>query len=88
MSRIKLVVPSNLLYQENVCFIPREAEHPSKIHMKLESQQYILFHLYICNNGGLVTRLRAIQKIPKISKNNDTSHQKSCWQGKRGGVQI
>ena len=31
MSRIKLVVPPNLLKQENVCLIPREAEHPSKI---------------------------------------------------------
>ena len=30
MSRIKLVVPPNLLKQENVCLIPREAEHPSK----------------------------------------------------------
>ena len=29
MSRIKLVVPPNLLKQENVCLIPREAEHPS-----------------------------------------------------------
>ena len=29
-SRIKLVVPSNLLKQENVCIIPREGEHPSR----------------------------------------------------------
>ena len=29
MSRIELVVPPNLLKQENVCIIPREAEHPS-----------------------------------------------------------
>ena len=28
-SRIKLVVPPNLLKQENVCLIPRELEHPS-----------------------------------------------------------
>ena len=28
---IKLVIPPNLLKQENVCLIPREAEHPSKI---------------------------------------------------------
>ena len=27
---LKLVVPPNLLEQENVCLIPREAEHPSK----------------------------------------------------------
>ena len=26
---MKLVVPSNLLKQENVCLIPRESEHPS-----------------------------------------------------------
>ena len=30
-SRIKLVVSSNLLRQENVCLIPRESEHPSNI---------------------------------------------------------
>ena len=28
---LKLVVSPNLLKQENVCLIPREAEHPSKI---------------------------------------------------------
>ena len=28
-NRIKLVVPPNLLKQENVCLIPRESEHPS-----------------------------------------------------------
>ena len=31
-SRIKFVVPSNSLKQENVCLIPRESEHPSSWH--------------------------------------------------------
>ena len=31
-SRLELVVPPNLLKQENVCLIPREAEHPSNIY--------------------------------------------------------
>ena len=31
---IKLVVPPNLLKQENVCLIPREAEHPSYSHTR------------------------------------------------------
>ena len=33
---LKLVVPPNLLKQENVCLIPREAEHPSTEKLKGE----------------------------------------------------
>ena len=51
MSRIKLVGPSNLLKLENVCLIPREAEHPSKnIHsifqIKIFIQKYMFYLQY------------------------------------------
>ena len=36
---IKLVVPPNLLKQENVCLIPREAEHPSRNKFALVTQK-------------------------------------------------
>ena len=38
-SNIKLVVPSNLIKQENVCLIPRESEHPSN------KENWIFIHL-------------------------------------------
>ena len=38
-NRTKLVVPPNLLKQENVCVIPREAEHPSIIRSQHNTQQ-------------------------------------------------
>ena len=40
-SRIKLVVPPNLLKQENVRLIPREAEHPGKYLFLIQKPQLI-----------------------------------------------
>ena len=38
-SRIKLVVPPNLLKQENVCLIPRVGEHPSELILRIGIQE-------------------------------------------------
>ena len=46
-SRIKLVVPPNLLKQENVFLIPRKAEHPSNGHLRSSGDlSYVLFTVH------------------------------------------
>ena len=49
-SRIKLVVPSNLLKQENVCLIPHESEHPSIAESSFSSRRnysHLIFPHYV-----------------------------------------
>ena len=60
--RIKLVAPPNLLKQEIVCLIPREAEHPSKKpHTDLQPsrwfEKYRVFHPF---KWGFLTYLVSV----------------------------
>ena len=51
-SRIKLVAPSNLLNQGNLCLIPREAEHPSITSYFFNKRKQKHFFSFLSKLGG------------------------------------